>query len=66
MTSTSPSFRFAAAVAVFGMTLRESPDRGNSSFVLARQLAEGALGADSEGYRREFLSLIDTAQSLRR
>jgi len=66
LAATSPSFRFAAAVAVFGMTLRESPDRGNASFVLARQLAEGALGADSEGYRREFLGLIDTAQSLRR
>jgi Ca-activated chloride channel family protein len=63
---TTPTFRFAAAVAVFGMTLRESPLRGSASFGLARQLAEGALGNDSEGYRREFLSLVDTARGLRR
>ena len=66
LSATTPSFRFAAAVAVFGMTLRESPVRGNSSFGLARQLAEGALGTDSEGYRHEFLSLVDTAKGLRR
>jgi Ca-activated chloride channel homolog len=66
LTATSPSFRFAAAVAVFGMTLRESPARGNSSFVLARQLAEGAVGSDPEGYRKEFLALVDTARSLHR
>ena len=66
LSATTPSFRFAAAVAVFGMTLRESPARGNSSFGLARQLAEGALGTDSEGYRHEFLSLVDTAKGLHR
>ncbi len=66
LTATSPSFRFAAAVAVFGMTLRESPARGSSSFAMARQLAAGAQGADAEGYRREFLGLLDTASKLRR
>jgi len=66
LAATTPSFRFAAAVAVFGMTLRDSPARGSSSFALARQLAEGALGSDAEGYRREFLSLLDTARGLQR
>ena len=66
LSATSPSFRFAAAVAVFGMTLRESPARGNASFALARQLATGALGKDAEGYRRELITLIDTASGLRR
>jgi Ca-activated chloride channel family protein len=66
LSATTPSFRFAAAVAVFGMTLRESPARGTSTFGLARQLAEGALGNDAEGYRHEFLSLVDTAKGLRR
>jgi Ca-activated chloride channel family protein len=65
LSATTPSFRFAAAVAVFGMTLRESPARGSSSFGLARQLAEAALGTDAGGYRREFLSLVDTAKGLR-
>lgn len=66
LSAASPSFRFAAAVAVFGMTLRESPARGSSSLALARQLAAGAMGRDSEGYRREFLTLLDTASGLRR
>jgi Ca-activated chloride channel family protein len=64
LAAASASFRFAAAVAVFGMTLRQSPARGSSSFALARQLAEGALGRDAEGYRHEFLSLVDAARSL--
>jgi Ca-activated chloride channel homolog len=63
---TSSDFRFSAAVAVFGMVLGESPSRGASSFALARQLAEGSSAHDPEGYRREFLSLVDTAASLRR
>jgi Ca-activated chloride channel family protein len=65
LAATSPGFRFASAVAVFGMTLRNSPARGGSSFALARQLAEGALGSDVEGYRHEFLGLLDTARSLK-
>jgi Ca-activated chloride channel family protein len=52
-------------VAVFGMTLRNSPARGSSSLALARQLADGALGSDAEGYRHEFLGLLDTARSLK-
>jgi Ca-activated chloride channel family protein len=63
---TSPAFRFSAAVAVFGMTLRHSEARGSSSFGLARELANGAMSSDPGGYRREFLSLLDTAQSVRR
>ena len=34
-------FRFAAAVAAFGMVLRRSSHRGQASYALARQLAEG-------------------------
>jgi Ca-activated chloride channel family protein len=62
--ATSPAFRFAAAVATFGMTLRGSPDRGNSSYELARELARGALGQDADGYQREFVGLVDAASAL--
>jgi Ca-activated chloride channel homolog len=62
--STSPAFRFAAGVAAFGMTLRQSPERGSSSFSLARQLAQGAVGRDLDGYQRELMGLIDTAARL--
>jgi Ca-activated chloride channel family protein len=63
--STSPAFRFAAGVAAFGMTLRQSPERGSSSFALARELAQGAIGKDLDGYQRELIGLIDTAARLR-
>lgn len=63
---TSPAFRFAAAVATFGMVLRRSPDRGASNYALARQLARGAIGQDLDGYQRELISLIDGAAALDR
>ena len=63
---TSPAFRFAAAVATFGMVLRRSPDRGASNYALARELARGALGRDLDGYQRELISLIDGAAALDR
>jgi Ca-activated chloride channel family protein len=62
--ATSPAFRFAAAVAAFGMTLRGSADRGGASYRLARDLARGAMGQDVDGYQREFVALIDTASAL--
>ena len=60
----SDDFRFAAAVAAFGMLLRESTDRGTASYDLAQSLAREALGKDPNAYRAEFLRLIAMAQSL--
>jgi Ca-activated chloride channel homolog len=61
---TSESFRFAASVAAFGMVLRSSPHKGSASFELARSLAEGAVGKDAHGYRREFVGMIAAAARL--
>jgi Ca-activated chloride channel family protein len=61
---TSPAFRFAAAVATFGMVLRRSPERGTSDYRLARELARGALGRDLDGYQHELIGLIDGAAAL--
>lgn len=61
----STDFRFAAAVAAFGMALRETPERGTANFDLAEELARGALGLDPGGYRGEFLALIDRARKAR-
>src|SRR5690606_20394450 len=66
LAATSPAFRFAAAVAAFGMTLRGSPDRGASSYELARELARGAIGRELDGYQWEFVGLIDAAAALAR
>jgi Ca-activated chloride channel homolog len=66
LAQTSAAFRFSAAVATFGMTLRASPERGRSSYALARELARGALGQDPHGYQHEFIGLVDTAATLDR
>ncbi|MBB2146517.1 DUF3520 domain-containing protein [Pedobacter sp. LMG 31464] len=60
--STSVNFRFAAAIAEFGMLLRQSEYKQNSSFTQVIALAEGAMGKDKEGYRSEFLRLAKSAQ----
>ena len=61
---TSEDFRFAAAVAEFGMVLRGSEHRGQATFDTALDLAAGALGKDPERTRAEFVTLVRTAKSL--
>ncbi len=60
----SDDTRFAAAVAAFGQKLRGSDYAGDMSWEKIRELAAGAKGADEQGYRAEFISLIDLAASL--
>ena len=56
-------FRFAAAAAEFGLLLRESAPRG-AGYADVRAVAHGALGADADGRRVEFLALVDAAERL--
>jgi Ca-activated chloride channel family protein len=61
-TSTESSeLGFAAAVAEFGMLLRDSEFKGSSSFTAARALAEKHKGTDNHGHRAEFIRLIGAA-----
>ncbi|MBI3928934.1 MAG: VWA domain-containing protein [Armatimonadetes bacterium] len=60
----SGDFRFAAAVAGFGMLLRNSRFKAQANYRLVAELAQGALARDDEGYRREFLELVKKAQRL--
>ncbi|HUF17238.1 MAG TPA: von Willebrand factor type A domain-containing protein [Thermoanaerobaculia bacterium] len=60
----SDDFKFAAAVAQFGMLLRNSTHRGNSDWSGALQLAKVARGADPGGYRQELVEMVETAASL--
>jgi Ca-activated chloride channel family protein len=60
----SENFRFAAAVAEFGMLLRDSRYKGQASYNAALQLARASTGADLRGYRAEFVRLVETAKSL--
>lgn len=56
----STDFRFAQAVAAFGMLLRESPHRGTATEAMVLSLARGAIGEDRDGYRAEFVRLVTT------
>lgn len=60
----SDNFRFAAAVAEFGMLLRDSEFKGDASFKNVVKTARAAKGTDAEGYRAEFIKLVEGAQSL--
>jgi len=60
----SANLRFSAAVAAFGMLLRESDHRGSASWPQVIDLARGAIGPDLEGHRTEFLALARNAQTL--
>ena len=64
ITGTSENFRFAAAVAQFGMLLRNSEYKSESSFDNVVSLAKKAKGSDDEGYRSEFIKLVESAQLL--
>jgi secreted protein with Ig-like and vWFA domain len=57
----SPEFKFTAAVAGFGMLLRESSYVGQLTWDGVRQLAREGKGSDDLGYRGEFLQLIEKA-----
>lgn len=61
---TSDNFRFAASVAEFGMLLRNSEYRSNASFSNVIQMARKSKSNDDEGYRSEFVRLVESAQSL--
>ena len=60
----SSEFRFAAAVASFGMLLRHSPNAGKSNMEDVIALAERSMGADEFGYRAEFVRMARRAQQI--
>jgi Ca-activated chloride channel family protein len=60
----SDDIRFAAAVAAFGMILRNSPHLGNATLEAVVELAESALGEDPEGRRAEFVTVVRKALEL--
>jgi Ca-activated chloride channel family protein len=60
----SENFRFSAAVAGFGMLLRNSEHKGNASYKSIIDLAKNSKEKDAEGYRSEFIQLIKLAEHL--
>jgi Ca-activated chloride channel family protein len=68
LAESSADFRFAAAVAAFGLVLKDSAYKGNATLPLADQLAASAAvtGApDPGGYRAELRQMVNQAELLR-
>jgi len=61
----SGDFKFASAVAGFGMLLRDSPHKGSATFASVTALAEAGKGLDNRGYRAQLIEMITKAASLR-
>lgn len=62
----SENLKFAASVAEFGMLLRESEFKGQSSYSHALALAKQSKGADVFGFRSDFIKMVETAELLSR
>ena len=62
--NTSDNFRWSAAVAEFGMLLRESEFTQEADISSVIKLAKGAKGDDEEGYRSEFIRLVESSRFL--
>jgi hypothetical protein len=58
--------KFAAAVAEFGMILRDSEYKGNGSLQQVIEWAQQGTGADVNGYRADFIELVRKAQALKK
>jgi Ca-activated chloride channel family protein len=64
--SMGEDFRFAAAVAEFGLVLRESPYKGTATYDGAIKQATGAMQYDPNGHRAEFVGLVQKAKGLKK
>lgn len=58
----SPDFRFASAVAMFAQLLRNSDYKGEASYDQVIETAQRGLSFDPEGYRAEFVRLVQSAK----
>jgi len=62
----SDDLRFAASVASFGMLLRDSEYKGTATAGSVLTLARGAMGEDDDGYRAEFVQLVERWRGMAR
>jgi Ca-activated chloride channel family protein len=60
----SNNLKFAAAVAEFGIILRDSSYKGSATFAEVLKLAKESQGVDLEGYRAEFIRLVEKTQAI--
>jgi len=65
LNNASENFRFSAAVAGFGMLLHDSKFKNDLTYDDVVQLARKATRYDPEGYRKEFIRLVESAALLK-
>ncbi|MFP4662376.1 MAG: vWA domain-containing protein [Halanaerobiales bacterium] len=58
----SSNLKFASAVAQFGMMLRNSEYKGQTTYQNIIELAKESRGIDEYGYRAEFIKLVEIAE----
>ena len=58
----SPDTQFAAAVAEFGMLLRNSRHKGRASYADVAALARAMRGEDMDGYREELIRMVEASR----
>jgi Ca-activated chloride channel family protein len=61
---TDSDFTFASAIVEFGMLLRDSSYKGESSWEHVISQAKASKGADENGYRSEFIKMVEIAEIL--
>ncbi len=59
VTEMTKDFKFASAVAMFGMILNDSEYKGTSTLDAVINLAQQGIGDDPYGIRNEFIQLVD-------
>lgn len=64
VSATSDNFRFSMAVAAYGMLLRNSEFKGSATYGQILDWAKRSKGRDEEGYRSEFIRMVETTQLL--
>ncbi len=64
ISKTTDNFRFSAAIAGFGMLLRDSKFKNDLTYNKVIALAKNSRGYDENGYRSEFLNLVEECSLL--
>lgn len=64
LAQSSSNLQFSSAVAMFGLLLRDSEFKGSANPKMVMQLASQAKGSDRDGYRAEFIRLVQRYQDL--
>jgi Ca-activated chloride channel homolog len=60
----SDNFKFSAAVSAYGMLIRNSEFKGTANFDSVLELAKNSKGNDKNGYRAEFIRIVELSKSL--